>query len=179
MAISEIIIPRYTYDDWVNWEGKWELMEGHPIAMSPTPVPAHQRVAAELITELTLALRKSSCKSCHVYDPLDYKIADDTILVPDILIICGDVKKKYLDFPPDLIVEILSPSTVLRDRNTKYQYYRQQGVKYYLIVDADKKDIELYLLRNGEYCLQEINNSYHFHLNDECTINPDLSNIFE
>ena len=179
MGIADKIIPHYTYDDWVHWEGKWELIEGHPIAMSPTPVPLHQRVAAELRTELLLSLRKANCKKCRVYDPLDYKIADDTILVPDILIICGEVKKKYLDFPPALIVEILSPSTVLRDRNTKYQYYQQQGVKYYIIVDTDKKNIDAYLLQDAQYCLQEINNSYVFHLKDDCFITPDLSNIFD
>ncbi|HEY5405478.1 MAG TPA: Uma2 family endonuclease [Ginsengibacter sp.] len=103
MAIANKIIPHYTYDDWVHWEGKWELIDGHPIAMNPTPVPAHQRVAAELRTELLLALRKSNCKKCRVYDPVDYKISDDTILVPDILIICGEVKKKYLDFAPSLL----------------------------------------------------------------------------
>ena len=122
MGIADKIIPHYTYDDWVHWEGKWELIEGHPIAMSPTPIPSHQRVAAELITELTLAVRNSKCNGCSVYDSLDYKITDDTILVPDILIICGEVKKKYLDFPPSLVVEIVSPSTALRDRHTKYQY---------------------------------------------------------
>ncbi len=179
MAISEEIIPHYTYDDWVHWEGVWELIEGHPIAMSPAPVPLHQRVAAELRTELVLAVRKSDCKKCRVYDPLDYKIANDTILVPDILIICGEVKKKFLDFPPVLVVEILSPSTVLRDRNTKYQYYQQQGVKYYLIVDADKKIIDVFVLRDGHYSLQQINNSYVFNLNDDCTITPELSGIFD
>jgi Uma2 family endonuclease len=179
MGISEIIIPHYTYDDWVHWEGKWELIEGHPIAMSPTPVPLHQRVAAELRTELLLSLRKANCKKCRVYDPLDYKITNDTILVPDILIICGEIREKFLDFPPALVVEILSPSTVLRDRNTKYQYYQQQGVKYYLIVDTDKKSIEVYLLQDAQYCLQELNNSYVFHLNDDCSITPDLREIFD
>ncbi len=177
MGITQKIIPHYTYDDWVHWEGVWELLEGHPIAMSPTPVPYHQRVAAELITELTLSLRKSGCKHCRVYDPLDYKITHDTILVPDILIICGEVKKKYLDFPPALVVEILSPATALRDRHTKYQLYEQQGVKYYLIVDADKKIIEVYELNENEYTLLN-NQSYNFTLVNDCTITPDFSNIF-
>ena len=178
MGIADKIIPHYTYNDRVHWEGKWELIEGHPIAMSPTPVPSHQRVAAELRTELLLALRKANCKKCRVYDPVDYKIADDTILVPDILIICGEIKKKYLDFPPSLVVEILSPGTALRDRHTKYQYYQQQGVKYYLIVDIDKKNIEVYMLQDGNYSLEGIDNSYVFYLNDECSITPDLSEIF-
>lgn len=179
MAIANKIIPHYTYDDWVHWEGKWELIDGHPIAMSPTPVPAHQRVAAELRTELLLALRKSNCKKCRVYDPVDYKISDDTILVPDILIICGEVKKKYLDFAPSLIVEILSPSTALRDRNTKYDLYREQGVKYYLIVDVDTKNIEVYMLHDEQYSLQPINSSYTFELKDNCGITPDMSTIFD
>lgn len=177
MSIAHKIIPHYTYDDWVRWEGKWELIEGYPIAMSPTPIPYHQRVASEIRTELTLALRKSNCKHCRAYDPLDYKITHDIILVPDILIICGEVKKKYLDFAPTLVVEILSPATALRDRHTKYQLYEQKEVKYYLIVDADKKIIEVYELIRNEY--SQINNKpYAFILMDGCTITPDFSNIF-
>ncbi|MEP6582974.1 MAG: Uma2 family endonuclease [Ginsengibacter sp.] len=179
MGIADKIIPHYTYDDWVHWEGAWELIEGHPIAMSPSPVPLHQRVAAELRTELVLSLRKAKCKNCRVYDPLDYKIFNDTILVPDIMIICGEVKKKYLDFPPSLVVEILSPSTALRDRHTKYELYQQQGVKYYLIVDADKKNIEVHMLQEAQYCLQEVNNSFVFELNNDCRITPDLRHVFD
>ncbi len=179
MGIANKIIPHYTYNDWVHWEGKWELIEGHPIAMSPTPVPAHQRVAAEMITEFTLALRQSVCKRCRVYDSLDFKIADDTILVPDILIICGEIKKKYLDFPPALVVEILSPSTALRDRHTKFQYYEQQGVRYFLIVDADQKKKEIYHLIDGGYNLQEAAVNFEFQLTDDCSITPQLENIFD
>ena len=99
-----------------------------------------------------------------MYDSLDYKITADTILVPDILIICGEVKKKYLDFPPSLVVEILSPATALRDRHTKFEIYQQQGVKYYLIVDVDKKNIEIYMLQDDAYSLQKMNRSYTFQL---------------
>jgi Uma2 family endonuclease len=67
--------------------------------MSPTPVPAHQRASVELSTEFTLALRKSQCKHCKTYQPLDYKISDDTILVPDVMIVCGELKKKLLILP--------------------------------------------------------------------------------
>ena len=178
MSIANKIIPHYTYDDWVIWEGKWELIEGHPIAMSPTPVPAHQRAAAEIRTELTLALRKANCKECRAYDPLDYKISEDTILEPDILIVCGEIKKKYLDFPPALVVEILSPSTALKDRHTKYELYEKQGVKYYLIVDADKKTIEVYELSGKKYRKQSKSASNKFHLADDCIIAPEFSSVF-
>jgi Uma2 family endonuclease len=77
-----------------------------------------------------------------------------TLLQPDILIVCGEIKKKYLDFPPALVVEILSPATALKDRHTKYEFYEQQGVKYYLIVDADKKTIEVSELKAKKYEMQ-------------------------
>ena len=179
MGIADKIIPHYTYDDWIHWEGKWELIEGHPIAMSPSPAPNHQQVAAELMTEFTLALRKSGCKYCRTYNSLNYKITEDTILVPDVLIICGEVKKKFLDFLPALVVEILSPSTALRDRHTKYQYYQQQGVPYYLIIDVEKKKIDTYKLVDGNYQLQEITSPHTFDLSPDCSITPKLDTVFD
>ena len=170
-------IPHYTYDDYVHWEGRWELIGGHPIAMSPAPIPKHQRIAASLIVEFGTAL-KSSCKKCKVYTPLDYKIEEDTIVQPDLLIVCGEISKKYLDFSPQLVVEILSPSTAMRDRNAKYKIYQQQSVKYYLIVDADTKRIEIYLLTNGTYTIQSLSeNKFDFLLDDDCTIKIDFNEI--
>jgi hypothetical protein len=93
MGNVQKILPHYTKDDWVHWEGKWELIEGHPIAMSLTPIPEHQRVAAEMRTEIILAFRKSGCRKYKAYDPIDYIISEDTILIPDILVVCGEIKK--------------------------------------------------------------------------------------
>jgi Uma2 family endonuclease len=173
------ILPHYTFDDWKLWEGKWELIDGIPFAMSPTPVPKHQRVAAELTYEFISALKKSGCKKCKVYQPVDFVIANDTILEPDILIVCGEIKKKFLDFPPALVVEILSPSTALKDRNTKYHLYEQQGVKYYLIVDPDNKTLEIYELINDQYILQSFSESFTFSMSEDCSISPRLTNIWE
>ena len=178
MSIANKIIPHYTYDDWVHWEGRWELIEGHPIAMSPSPTPKHQRVAAEIITELQLAIRASGCKDCRVYNFIDYIIADDTILEPDILIVCGEIQKKFLDFPPALIVEILSPSTAVRDINIKYEYYQQQGVKYYLIADVEKKKIDIYQILEGKYVQRPETNAPELVLQDNCAITPNFQNVF-
>lgn len=173
------IIPHYTVEDWQHWEGVWELIDGHPIAMSPSPIPKHQLVAATMQTEIALALRKAGCKKCRVYHPIDYIIADDTILVPDILVVCGKITKKFLDFPPLLVGEILSPSTALRDRNTKFGLYEQQGVKFYLLVDAENKKIETYRLVSGNYQIQNEANDFVFELEDNCCIAPDFSTIFD
>ncbi|MFT4095141.1 MAG: Uma2 family endonuclease [Niabella sp.] len=173
------ILPHYTYKEWALWEGKWELIDGIPHAMSPSPVPRHQRLASELNTELNLALRNSKCgKACKVYEPIDYKISEDTILIPDILIVCNEIKKPYLDFAPALVVEILSPSTALKDRNTKYQLYEQEQVKYYLIADPDKETIEVYTLTDNKYVLQPFTASFVFELEKGCSITVPFNHIF-
>ena len=118
------ILPHYTYDDWINWEGQWELIDGIPYAMSPMPVPKHQRVAANILAEFRIELKK--CKHCNVYQPLDYKISDEIIVQPDMLIVCGKIEKNFLDFPPALVGEILSPSTALKDGHSKFEIYQQQ-----------------------------------------------------
>jgi Uma2 family endonuclease len=177
MNIANKILPYYTYEDWTRWEGQWELIEGYPFAMSPAPTPSHQRVCAKMISRLEQALESSHCKNCQVYNFIDYKIQDDTILQPDILIVCGEIQKKYLDFSPALVVEILSPATALKDRHTKYEIYQQQGVNYYLIVDIEKKTIEAYQLKNKSYHLLPNDSSYEFLLEGDCLITPDFSNI--
>jgi Uma2 family endonuclease len=177
MAYATKILPHYTYDDWVQWEGKWELQEGFPIAMSPAPLPRHQQVAASLQAELVFALKK--CKKCFCYHPVDYKISEDTILVPDVLVVCGKIKKPFLDFPPALVVEVLSKSTALRDRNTKYTIYEDQGVKYYLIVDAERETMEVYDLIDSKYIVRNIQtNVYEFQFDNDCKITVDFSDIW-
>lgn len=89
------ILPHYTYNDYLHWEGKWEIIEGILYAMSPTPVPNHQRVSAKLSAEFINQLRQ--CQKYQVYQPIDYIIADDIILQPDLLIVCGD-QKEILDY---------------------------------------------------------------------------------
>lgn len=139
------ILPHYTYDDYCRWEGRWELIDGIAHAMSPAPRPEHQAVAGNLHAEFRAALRSSEC-ACNVYQPIDYKIADDTILNPDLLITCKPITKTFLDFTPELVVEILSPATALKDRHTKFQIYQQQKIPYYLIVNVDERTVEIYKL---------------------------------
>lgn len=172
------LLPHYTYNEWKLWEGKWELIDGIPYAMSPSPLPRHQRVSAEMIYEFSAALKKSNCIQCKVYDPIDYRITDDTILIPDILIVCDEIKKPYLDFAPALVAEILSPSTALKDRNTKYQLYEQQQVKYYLIIDTDTREIEIYELKDHKYTLQPFSTPFAFELSADCNVVVELGNIF-
>ncbi len=152
------ILPHYTYNDWIHWEGQWELIDGIPYAMSPLPVPKHQRIASSLSTEFGTSLK--SCKDCSVYQPIDYKVSDDIIIQPDLLIVGNEIKKKFLDFPPSLVVEILSPSTALKDRHSKFEIYQQQQIKYYLIISPDPEEVEVYECLDEGYQLKEKGKSF-------------------
>ena len=141
------------------------------------PCP-NTKVAAELRYEFTLALKEKKCTTCIAYDHIDYKTSEDTILIPDILVVCGEIKKKFLDFASSIVVEILSPSTALKDRNTKYQIYEQEKVKYYVVVDIDTESVEIYQLINDKYSLQAQATNFQFELQADCSINVQFANIF-
>ncbi|MDX2048864.1 MAG: Uma2 family endonuclease [Chitinophagaceae bacterium] len=167
MSDAVKILPHYTYEDYVQWEGKWEVIDGIPYAMSPAPVPRHQVIAGNLHSEFRVQLK--NCKHCGVYQPVDYLVGNDTILQPDILVICKPVNKKYLDFPPELVVEVLSPSTALKDRHSKYGIYQSQGVKYYIIIEPDANVAEVYELADGKYKLAGQGSDFSFSFTlDQC-----------
>ncbi|MEO5999659.1 MAG: Uma2 family endonuclease [Chitinophagaceae bacterium] len=171
------ILPHYTYAEWENWEGKWELIEGIPHAMSPSPAPRHQQIAANLSGEFHFQLKK--CKQCTLYQPLDYRVADDIILQPDMLVICETITKKYLDFPPALVVEVLSPGTFLKDRHTKYSIYEAQGIPYYLIVGPDTEEIEVYMLEDDAYVLKQKGKNFDYTFRFEgCEATIDFKEIW-
>jgi Uma2 family endonuclease len=179
MIPQQEMLPHYTYDDYVLWEGKWELISGIPYAMSPSPVPKHQRISASLSAEITNELSKCGSGPCKLYHPIDFKVKEDTVLQPDLLIVCGQIKKKFLDFPPALVVEILSPATAMKDRHTKYPIYERQGVKYFIIISPEKEVAEIYELIDGEYDLLQKGHSIKQEFSiEECRIELDFSKIW-
>lgn len=161
-------LPHYTYEDYCQWEGRWELIEGIPIAMSPLPVPRHQYIGGVLFA-LFDELLPHQCRDCVAYPPIDWKVKDDTVLQPDFLVVCGEVNKPYLDFPPALVAEILSPSSIIKDRNAKFSIYQSQHVRYYLILDVKLEKLEVFELINGKYELVANNPAtFDFSFQDHC-----------
>ena len=78
------ILPHYTYDDYCLWEGRWEIIDGIPYAMSPAPSMRHQWITGNIIGELRNALMVSGCNSgCKVLNFVDIKITEDTVVHPD------------------------------------------------------------------------------------------------
>lgn len=181
MGSSVKILPHYTYEDLKGWQDQWELIDGFPYAMSPAPVPMHQFIATNLVAEFRESLKHAGCSDCKATIYLDYKVSDDTILQPDVLIVCGKIEGKFLDFAPALVVEILSPATALKDRNNKYAIYEKQLIPYYLIIDPDKKIVEIYKLNSENKYIPELFDPsipYTFILKDGCSIEVPLSNIW-
>lgn len=177
MSIAEKYRPHYTYEDYEQWEGRWEIIDGMPYAMSPLPIPDHQRVSLKLSILFEEALK--GCKKYKVYPPLDWKIKENTIVQPDVLIVCKKIEKKYLDFPPALVAEVLSPSTALKDRNVKMELYQMQGVKYYCILDVQFKKIEIYELIDNLYQVASVSPATFIFTFDNCEASLNFENLWE
>lgn len=155
---------RYTYADYLTWidERRRELIDGFIYLMS-APKRIHARISVKLNTLIDLFLDKKM-GGCHVYHaPFDVRLstnnetADDKIynvVQPDICVVC-DLSKlddKGCIGAPDLIVEVLSPSTLKKDWNYKFNLYEAAGVREYWIVDPDGKVVYVFLLQpDGEY----------------------------
>lgn len=164
-------IPRYTVTDYNQWEGDWELIDGIPYAMTPSPTKGHQMVAADLLVALSGLLKKAdSCLNCAVVHELDWVIDDTTVLRPDLAIIC-DETGDYIKKAPRLVVEVLSPATAFKDRQVKFEIYEEQAVPYYLLVDPTTRKLEWFVLENGSFMSKE--NLVELALQNGCSIKLD------
>ena len=131
MSIALKYLPKYTLEDYKRWEGDWELIEGLPYAMSPSPSKNHQRINGKLYRLFSEAL--DHCSHCEIFFELDWTVANDTVVRPDLQIICEkENASDSNDSPPVLVIEILSPSTTLKDRNLKYELFQKEKDKVLL-----------------------------------------------
>ena len=171
-------IPHYTYDDYKLWEGDWELISGIPYAISPPPVQKHQSLESKLIVAISNALtrKKKDGGVCSVYHGLDWIVSNDTILTPDIMIVCKSFTTQFLTVAPDLIIEILSPGTAIKDRTAKFDIYESQKVKYYIIADPDALKYKIFEIGNNGYVETTSEN---FLLNKNCSLKLDLASILQ
>ena len=155
---------RYTYADYLTWldDKRRELIDGFIHLMS-APVRRHNRVSWKLKLRIGIFIEKNKGK-CHIYDapfdvrlPIHGSIDDDKVfdvVQPDICVICDLTKldDRGCVGAPDLIVEVSSPSTLIRDWNYKFNLYEKAGVREYWIVDPRSKLANVFILQsNGKY----------------------------
>ncbi len=139
--------PHYTIDDYVAWQGDWELWHGTAVSMSPSPTFRHQELLIALASMLRDGLRENDDCHCRIVVEHDWRIADDTVVRPDLMIVCDPFDGEFLDRPPTLVAEVLSPATEQKDRHAKRDLYAEQGVKHYVIVRPDDGGVEVMSLK--------------------------------
>lgn len=161
--ISQLDLTKsYTFADYLSWqfEEMVELIKGKIYKMSPAPVSKHQKISAAISSEIFQFLKKKPCSvyfaPFDVYLPIEKTSGKPTVVQPDICVIC-DVSKidnKGCIGAPDMIVEILSPSTTHKDVNEKFEVYEASGVTEYWIVSPGDKLVDVFLLENDKYQLK-------------------------
>jgi len=156
---------RYTFADCLTWDEseRIELIDGEAIMMAP-PLRVHQKIIIELSVQLHNFLKG---KKCEVYPaPFGVRLFEkdgdrpedvDTMVEPDISVICDPQKlDKYgCKGAPDMVVEILSPSSRRHERVVKLNLYQKAGVREYWIVNPEKKSVLVFLLEDNHLILHE------------------------
>jgi Uma2 family endonuclease len=177
---------QYTYADYLTWQLKErvELIKGWLYKMSPAPSRKHQRILSIVFNQMFNFLEQ---KNCQVYTaPFDVRLVKnkgqkdkeiDTIVQPDICVVCDEAKldARGCSGSPDLVVEILSPSTGKKDYNEKYFLYEKNGVREYWIINPDAESVEIFHLQKGEYNSIGVFGEYDLEGDVSSQIFPDLT----
>lgn len=168
----------YTVEDYRLWEGDWELIGGVPYAMAPSPAFVHQEVAGAIHGQLYEALE--TCPHCHALFEIDVEFSEDTVVRPDVLVICYEPEGDRLTRAPDLVFEVVSPKTARRDEVGKFDLYRAEGVAFYVLVYPEAKKAKVYRRMEGEYRKMGDfhDETYHFDLS-KCAIEIDFSRLWK
>ena len=175
----------YTYEDYCTWDDseRWELIEGQPYAMAPGPSDFHQSISSNIHGQLWQFLRGKPCKVFSApYDVrFNFNSKNNTVVQPDIVVICDKSKRDERGGigAPDMVVEILSPSSVSHDMLRKYGLYLKAGVREYWIVDPEEKTVITHILKDGEYSgkMYEQNDIVPVSVLEGC--NVDFGEVFE
>lgn len=149
-----------------TWE---ELLGGKLVAMSPRPAVNHNRVMGNIYRAFANRLHGRPCEAFS--DGVDVSLTPTDRVIPDAMVVCNRdiIKPDGIHGAPDLVVEVLSPSTAKHDRGRKKQVYEQCGVSEYWIVDPANKTLEQYLLQQGAFTLHEVYAIYPDYMLDKMT----------
>ena len=172
MILARRARPRKTVDDFMSLpEGpRAELIDGE-LFKCPSPKRPHQDAVLRLVRRLADFIESRGLGAVFVA-PFDVHLPSGDIVEPDILFVTKanlGIVQDWVRGAPDLVVEVLSPDGLERDRFVKRGLYAENGVPEYWIVDADAKTIEVFSLRGGKY----VPNGYFE--NDDVLVSPLLS----
>ena len=139
-----------TYDDLQRLRetnnDRLELIDGE-LFVTPSPTPMHQDISGNLYTLFRNAVFESGRGRVY-YAPLDVRLAENTIVQPDLFVVLSDrhffLTVSKVEGAPSLAVEIVSPSTSAYDRVTKRELYARYGVPEYWLVDPEAETITVF-----------------------------------
>ena len=149
---------RFTYRQYLTWPDseRWELIDGQAWSMSPAPIRRHQAVVGRLHLAIGGFLKGRPCQA--FVSPFDVLLPKgdepdgdvDTVVQPDIVVYCDRSKLTRAGSrgAPDLVVEVLSPSTSKKDLAEKFALYERHRVREYWVVDPGNAAIQVWRLRD-------------------------------
>jgi Uma2 family endonuclease len=149
----------YTYQDYLTWPGdeRWEIIAGTAYDMSPEPRIKHQNITSNF----HIKLKMHPENSCYTgIAPTDVVFDEYNVVQPDVFLVCSRSKitEDNIQGSPDLIVEVISEGTEVKDRREKKNIYEKFGVKEYILVFPEREYVERYCLKKGKYGSPEIFN---------------------
>ncbi|MFH1463258.1 MAG: Uma2 family endonuclease [Pseudomonadota bacterium] len=158
MSVAPVIPPSYrmTFADWLRFPDDGRLYEilGGELHVAPPPSILHQRVSRNLGVKLVHFLDQGHLGEA-LLAPIGVRFSDDDVLEPDLLVVLAEhahrVREQFVEAPPDLVVEILSPGTAGRDLGAKRRLYEAATVPEYWIVDPESRAVEVLVLEGGRY----------------------------
>ena len=136
-------------------ERREELIGGKVVMMAPASAE-HVYTAGSIYNIFKNYLKGKNC--IPFSDGLLVHLTDENKFVPDMMVVCdrSKIKSDGVHGAPDLVVEVLSPSTAKDDRTRKKEIYEACGVPEYWLVSPTDKSIEIYLLESGKYILHDV-----------------------
>jgi Uma2 family endonuclease len=151
---------KYTYADYLTWpdEERWEIIDGDAHDMTPSPSFSHQQIVGRFFHRFAEFFVGKPC--VPVVAPFDVVLDDTNIVQPDLLVVCDPAKitEANIQGAPDLVIEVLSPSTRLKDKREKKALYERFGVKEYVLVHPQEGLVDRYRLVDGRYLSEDVFN---------------------
>ncbi len=150
---------KFTWNDYITWPDseRWEIIDGIAYNMTPAPSVKHQGVAGKFHSQLDQKLKGKPCRPFIA--PLDVVLSEYDIVQPDVFVVCdkNKITDRNIQGAPDLVVEVLSPFTALKDLREKKNLYEKYGVKEYIVVDPIEEYVERFWLgKDNTYSKGEI-----------------------
>ena len=156
MAVVADRKTKLTYEDYLQFpedESRHEIIDGDHY-VSAAPFVPHQRILKRLMVQLYRKFEETGLGEV-LPAPVAVVLSRTDVVEPDLVVVLDEhasmIRRERIEGAPDLVVEILSPSTAYRDRGLKLDLYRKSGVGEYWIVDPERRVVQQYVLAAGVF----------------------------